>query len=60
MANKLSLFYTLKSYNYNTKDFDDACLNLMNTADNKWFDPILPSELITYGDICQGFKELYL
>lgn len=57
---KLAVINKLKTFNTNTTEFDDGCLDTLSKADNKWFDPLIPSELITYGDICQGFRELFI
>jgi len=32
----------------------------MSKTTNKWFDPLIPSDIITYGDMCHAFKELFI
>lgn len=33
---------------------------ILQDYDNYWFDPIIPSEYITYGDTCDAFQSLFI
>ncbi|CDW78257.1 UNKNOWN [Stylonychia lemnae] len=58
--NKLILVNRMMTTANNDKtDFDTDCIETLGHAQNVWYDPIIPSEIITYGDMCQGFKELF-
>ena len=37
----------------------ETCLDQLDRFDNLWFDPLLPSEIVTFGDICEAISELY-
>ena len=56
---KLSLINALHSADSTTEEFDTICLDQLGKIDNKWFNPVIPAEVITYGDMCHAFRELY-
>eukprot|EP00347_Sterkiella_histriomuscorum_P023738 403333557 len=59
VSSKLQIVNRLRTIDPNDAQFTDACLDSLNKSENKWFDPIIPSDIITYGDMCQGFRDLY-
>ncbi len=53
MLNRLSTF------DPKTDEFTNACTDSLGKNSNKWFDLVIPSDIITYGDMCSGLKLLY-
>ena len=53
MLNRLSTF------DPKTDEFTNACTDSLSKNSNKWFDLVIPSDIITYGDMCSGLKMLY-
>jgi hypothetical protein len=60
ITQKLAFINRIKKLDYNTSEFDDGCLRELAQVENRWFDPVIPSEIISFGDACQGFKELFI
>ena len=58
ITNKMRLINAISVSNLSL-DFDNVCVTEINKVDNKWFDPIIPNSLISYGDMCSGLKQLY-
>lgn len=56
---KLQLINQLHSTDPESEEFDTVCLDQFGKNDNKWFNPIIPHEVITYGDMCHAMRELY-
>lgn len=57
---KLGVINRLSTFDPKEKEFEGACIDAVSKAENKWYDPVLPSEIITYGDTCQAIKELFI
>ena len=54
------MFNRLSTFDPQTDDFINACTDSLSKNENKWFDPVIPSNIITYSDMCSGLKQLYL
>lgn len=53
VGSKIKLISQLSQYGASHECmFEDACLKLFSDVPNQWMDPVIPSEIITYGDMC--------
>ena len=59
VSKKLSLINQLATLDTQGVNFETLCTAIVAQADNKWFDPFIPSIIITNGDMCHGIKEIY-
>lgn len=57
---KLTIIAQIDSIEITSQNFTDDCIDYVDDYANWWFDPIIPSETITYGDTCDAFKELFM
>ncbi len=59
IVDKLKIINNLLSLKANDGTFETKCLIVMAKAKNSWYDPSIPSEKITIGDICHAYKGLF-
>ena len=52
ITNKLLILNKLSTYDPQDATFPKACVDALSKNENKWFDPVIPSDIITYGDMC--------
>ena len=52
---KLSFINSISTYTATASDFVTKCEAEIEEVTNYWFDPVLPSELITVGDMCEAY-----
>lgn len=60
IADKISMINTLASYDPSNSNFSEMCYTELTTTTNYWFDPVIPSEFILVGDMCQAYNDLFL
>jgi hypothetical protein len=56
---KINTIGQLNTIDTADSDYEDQCIDYLQQYDNYWFDPIIPSEYITYGDTCDAFQSLF-
>jgi hypothetical protein len=41
------------------EDYYNVCKSALKSALNYWFDPIIPSPVLTLGDMCDAYNEMF-
>jgi hypothetical protein len=60
VAAKIAMIDALATLDPTSTDYADECYTELMSTTNYWFDPVIPSEFILVGDMCQAYQDLFI